>query len=81
MNKTPEQLERDRSRVIALAEVLGSIQVEAKRKQQEKMLQDLLGKAPLKAVDKWIARQDDPALDRPEAIRRLVELGLKAKGK
>jgi hypothetical protein len=35
----------------------------------------------LDALDAWIAKQDDPKLTRPEAIRRLVELGLKAKGK
>ncbi len=34
----------------------------------------------MQSVDEWIARQD-AKLDRPEAIRRLVELGLKAKGK
>jgi hypothetical protein len=32
------------------------------------------------AVDKWAAEQDDKP-PRSEAIRRLVELGLKAKGK
>jgi hypothetical protein len=32
-------------------------------------------------VDAWIAKQKEPGLVRPEAIRRLVELGLKAKGK
>ncbi|MGL3208315.1 hypothetical protein [Bradyrhizobium sp. BR 1433] len=32
------------------------------------------------ALDQWIARQD-AALSRPEAIRRLVEIGLQAKGK
>jgi hypothetical protein len=32
------------------------------------------------AVDKWAARQDSE-LTRSEAIRRLVELGLKVKGK
>jgi hypothetical protein len=31
------------------------------------------------AIDAWIARQKEPGLTRPEAIRRLVELGLKAK--
>jgi len=31
-------------------------------------------------VDAWLRRQDDE-LVRSEAIRRLVELGLKAKGK
>jgi hypothetical protein len=76
MSKTPEQLERDRLRVIELAEMMGPIHKEAERKKQEKMFQDLLGKDHLKAVDKWIAKQNDPAIDRPEAIRRLVELGL-----
>jgi hypothetical protein len=32
----------------------------------------------MQSVDEWIARQD-VKLDRSEAIRRLVELGLKAK--
>jgi hypothetical protein len=36
-------------------------------------------KAPLARLDEWIAQQSDPALTRPEAIRRLVELALKAK--
>jgi hypothetical protein len=30
----------------------------------------------LDALDTWIAKQDDPKPTRPEAIRRLVELGL-----
>jgi hypothetical protein len=34
----------------------------------------------LQSVDEWIARQD-VKLNRAEAIRRLVELGLKAKAK
>jgi hypothetical protein len=35
--------------------------------------------APLAALDAWISRQKDPELTRPEAIRRLVELGLTVK--
>jgi hypothetical protein len=35
---------------------------------------------PLAAVDAWIAKQK-PHPTRPEAIRRLVELGLRVKGK
>jgi hypothetical protein len=31
----------------------------------------------MQSVDEWIARQD-VKLDRPEAIRRLVDIGLKA---
>jgi len=34
----------------------------------------------LEAIDAWIAKAKDNAT-RPEAIRRLVELGLKATGK
>ena len=34
----------------------------------------------LKVLDAWVDKQKD-AYTRPEAIRRLVELGLKAKGK
>jgi hypothetical protein len=34
----------------------------------------------LGAIDEWIAKQKQPGLTRPEAIRRLVDLGLK-KGK
>ena len=32
--------------------------------------------SPLAAVDAWIAKQKEPDLSRPEAIRRLVEIGL-----
>jgi hypothetical protein len=34
---------------------------------------------PLSNLDAWIAKQKEPDLSRPEAIRRLVEIGLKAK--
>jgi hypothetical protein len=34
---------------------------------------------PLAALEGWIEKQQEPDLTRPEAIRRLVELGLKAK--
>lgn len=34
---------------------------------------------PLAIIDAWISRQKEPDLTRPEAIRRLVEIGLKAK--
>jgi hypothetical protein len=36
---------------------------------------------PLSNLDAWIATQKEPDLSRPEAIRRLVEIGLKAKPK
>ena len=34
----------------------------------------------IRSIDEWIASQD-LKIDRSEAIRRLVELGLRAKGK
>jgi hypothetical protein len=34
---------------------------------------------PLAALDSWITKQIEPDLTRPEAIRRLVELGLTLK--
>jgi hypothetical protein len=37
--------------------------------------------APLAQLDNWIERQGEPGLSRPEAIRRLIEIGLKARGK
>lgn len=33
----------------------------------------------LRALDEWIGKQSPPYPSRPEAVRRLVELGLKAK--
>jgi uncharacterized protein (DUF58 family) len=40
-----------------------------------------LGPGRVRDLDAWIKKQNDADLSRPEAIRRLVELGLKAKGK
>jgi hypothetical protein len=37
--------------------------------------------AELEPIDAWVKAQPKPRPSRPEAIRRLVELGLKAKGK
>jgi hypothetical protein len=51
------------------------------QQQLEEMLKIVFSGLQLKQVDRWIAEQHGPAIDRPEAIRRLVELGLKAKGK
>jgi hypothetical protein len=39
-----------------------------------------LGPEQFAILDAWI-RHNDPGLSRPEAVRRLVEIGLKAKGK
>ena len=33
---------------------------------------------PLAEVDQWIERQKEPDLSRPEAIRQLIEIGLRA---
>ena len=46
--------------------------------QQDTLLKSIFSAAQLKVIDKWIVA-NDPTLDRSEAIRRLVELGLKVK--
>jgi hypothetical protein len=48
------------------------------RSQRDDPLKSIFSASQLKLIDKWISTTD-PALDRPAAIRRLVEIGLKAK--
>jgi hypothetical protein len=48
------------------------------RSQRGNPLKSIFNAAQIKLIDQWISATD-PALDRPEAIRRLVEIGLKAK--
>jgi hypothetical protein len=50
------------------------------REKRDTGLTSIFGKAEIKIIDKWIV-SNDPTLDRTEAIRRLVEIGLKSKGK
>ena len=49
------------------------------RIERDDPLKSIFSAAQLKLIDKWISATD-PTLDRPEAIRRLVEIGLKVKG-
>jgi len=37
--------------------------------------------APLATLDVWIAKQDEPGLTRPEALRRLAAIALKTSGR
>jgi hypothetical protein len=46
--------------------------------EQDGFLGSVFNAEQIELVDKWIAT-NDPAIDRSEAIRRLVELGLKVK--
>jgi hypothetical protein len=48
------------------------------RNQRDDPLKAIFSAAQLKLIDKWILAEH-PTLNRSEAIRRLVELGLKAK--
>jgi hypothetical protein len=48
------------------------------RSQRDDPLKLIFSAAQLKLVDKWILAED-PTLNRPEAIRRLIEIGLKAR--
>ena len=51
----------------------------ASNRQQATALSTIFNLPMLSSIDTWIASQNDPALDRVEAVRRLVEKGLKAK--
>jgi hypothetical protein len=59
------------SRALAGARVMDEISAEILRSQRESLLKSIFNAAQLKQVDKWISQQGDPAIDRPEAIRRL----------
>jgi hypothetical protein len=48
------------------------------RNQRDDPLKSIFSAAQLKLIDKWIFTTD-PTLDRPEAVRRLLEIGRKAK--
>jgi predicted transcriptional regulator len=47
--------------------------------QREVALNKIFEKSQRTAIKKWMASQEDGPLDEIEAIRRLVELGLKKK--
>ena len=51
----------------------------ASNRQQATALSTIFNLPMLSSIDTWIASQNDPALDRVEAVRRLVEKGLRAK--
>jgi hypothetical protein len=53
--------------------------LQLKRQIREKAPEMLFAAGELTLIDEWITATD-PTIDRPEAIRRLVELGLKVKG-
>jgi hypothetical protein len=46
---------------------------------RESALDQIFEKPQRKAIKKWMAAQQDPAVSEIDAIRRLVELGLNAK--
>ena len=70
----PTQLAAHQGVRLQIAEAL-------QRSARDNALKAIFSPAQIKLVDKWIRANNDPTLDRPEAIRRLVELGLRAKGK
>jgi len=47
--------------------------------QRENALRQIFGEDQLQQIDKWMKANDGAAGDRSEAVRQLVELGLKAK--
>jgi hypothetical protein len=63
-------------RALISARAINKMAAEVLRKQRDDLLKSIF-KEQMKAIDKWIRQQNDPAIDRSEAIRSLVELGLK----
>jgi hypothetical protein len=66
------------SRQLISAKVARSAAELVMRGERNRPLKSIFSAAQLKLVDQWIFTTD-PKLDRAEAIRRLVEIGLKAK--
>jgi hypothetical protein len=72
----PSDAQREAKKQVHL--VLAKSMTEARQKELPK---EIFTPEQIREIDKWIKRQKDPPLDRIEAIRRLVELGLRAKTK
>jgi hypothetical protein len=67
-----------RTYVAAVAQEIAKSVMEAETKT---LPQKMFTPDQIKQIDKWIRGQNDPSLDRIEAVRRLVALGLKGKGR
>jgi hypothetical protein len=79
-NKSPpprEPTARQRQRE-AQAQVARELARKMEEVMRAKFMREMFNEAQLKLIDRWIAKQGDPALDRTAAVRRLVEIGLKA---
>jgi hypothetical protein len=48
----------------------------AKEATHKNAVELVAGPAHLKNIDRWIKQQNDPSIDRIEAIRRLIEIAL-----
>jgi len=77
-NKSPPPCEptaRDRE---AMKQVSREIAEHLLEKTRADAMKQVFDRAQLKLIDRWIANKGDPVLDRTAAVRRLVEIGLKA---
>ena len=69
----------ERQRTLA-AEVAKRLVDNSLAQGREEAVRKLFSNDQLKQIDEWLKHQSEP-IDRPEAIRRLVEIGLKVKAK
>ena len=77
-NKSPpprEPTARDRE---VMKQVSREIAGHLLEKNRADAMKQVFDRAQLKLIDRWIVNRGDPALDRTAAVRRLVEIGLKA---
>jgi len=69
----------ERQRTVA-AEVAKRLVENSLAQGREEAVRKLFSKDQLKQIDDWLKHQSEP-IDRPEAIRRLVDAGLEATSK
>lgn len=71
-----EPSEKQRASEARIANEMATVVLKS---QSDAVLSKIFSPVELKAIDRWISQQNDPAVDRHEAIRCLVEQALKAK--
>ena len=49
----------------------------SRKSHEDNALKPFLNQQQIKQLDQWIKKQNDPSLNRIEAVRRLIEIGLR----
>jgi hypothetical protein len=49
----------------------------SRKSHEDNALKPFLNQQQIKQLDQWIKKQNDPSLNRIQAVRRLIEIGLR----